>query len=81
MDFTQIIITIITAGLTFVAGRSRGKAETEGVLLLNIEKSINIYQTIIENLKDEIIQLNAKVELLQQKLDEMEKSSRPRKKV
>jgi peptidoglycan hydrolase CwlO-like protein len=82
MDFTQIILPIITGVITFLLGRRRGKAETESVILQNLEKSIGIYQILVENLRDEIIILNAKVDELQQKLDDMEKSRRtPTKKV
>jgi prefoldin subunit 5 len=52
------------------------------VILQNIERAVGVYQTIIENLRDEIINLNAKVDELQQKLDDMEKGRRtPTKKV
>jgi cell division protein FtsB len=81
MEFTEFIIPSITAAVSFFLGLKKGKAETESIVLQNLEKSINIYQILIQSLKEEIIELNAKVELLQQKLDEMEKSSRPRKKI
>lgn len=82
MEITEIIIPAITGAITFVLGLKRGKAETESVVLQNIERAVGVYQTIIENLRDEIINLNAKVDELQQKLDDMEKGRRtPTKKI
>jgi peptidoglycan hydrolase CwlO-like protein len=76
MDYTEIILPIITGLITFLLGRRLGAAQTESVILQNLEKSISIYQILVENLRDEIIVLNAKVDELQQKLDDMEKSRR-----
>jgi flagellar biosynthesis chaperone FliJ len=82
MELTEIIIPAITGAITFFLGIKRGKAETESVILQNIERAVGVYQTIIENLRDEIINLNEKVDELQQKLDDMEKGRRtPTKKV
>jgi peptidoglycan hydrolase CwlO-like protein len=71
MDLTNIIIPAITGFLTFLLGQQRGKKEIESLSLQNLEKSIAIYQTIIQSLKDEITSLNEKVDTLQQKVDEM----------
>lgn len=79
MDFTQVIIPAITGLITFFVGLRKGKAETESVVLQNLEKSISIYQTIIEDLREEIINLNLKVQQLQDKLDSMEKGSKSKK--
>jgi len=76
MEITEIIIPAITGAITFVLGLKRGKAETESVVLQNLEKSITIYRTIIEDLREEIMNLNDKVDELQHKLDDMEKGRR-----
>lgn len=75
MDFTNIIIPAITGFLTFLLGQSKGKKEVEGLALTNIQKSVEIYQIIIQDLKTEIINLNKKVEELQGKVDEMMKEN------
>lgn len=80
MDYTQIILAIITGVISFLLGRKRGAADTESILLQNLESSINIYQILIQNLKEEITELTQKVNILQQKLDDMEKASRRREK-
>jgi peptidoglycan hydrolase CwlO-like protein len=71
MDFTNIIIPAITGFLTFLLGQQKGKKEIESITLSNLEKSIQIYQVIVSDLKGEIIALNAKIDVLQNKVDEM----------
>ena len=62
-------MTSITGFVTFLLGVKKGKAETESVLLLNLEKSIGIYQTIINDMKGEIKQLNEKIDELEKKVE------------
>jgi peptidoglycan hydrolase CwlO-like protein len=71
MDFTNIVIPAITGFLTFLLGQQKGKKEIESITLSNLEKSIQIYQVIVSDLKGEIIALNAKIDVLQNKVDEM----------
>lgn len=75
MDLINIIIPAITGILTFFLGQQRGKKEVESITLSNLEKSVQIYQTIIEDLKKEVIGLNKKVDELQRKVDEMMKEN------
>ena len=76
MEFTEVIIPAITGLISFAAGLRRGKIQNESLILQNIERAISVYQTIIEDLKEEIISLNKKVDELQQKIDEMETKRR-----
>lgn len=71
----QVIFTSVTGVLTFILGHRRGKAETEGVLLQNLEKSIDIYQTIIEDMKEEVQQLRTKIEKLEHKVEDLLKEN------
>jgi peptidoglycan hydrolase CwlO-like protein len=75
MDFTNIVIPAITGLLTFFLGQQRGKKEIESITLSNLEKSLEIYQTIISSLKEEIAELNDKVEILQNKVEELVKEN------
>ena len=75
MDFTNVIIPTITGFLSFLLGQQRGKKEIESITLTNLEKALSLYQTIIQDLKDEIISLNTKVDDLQSKVDEMMKEN------
>jgi peptidoglycan hydrolase CwlO-like protein len=66
--FISLLMTSITGFVTFLLGIRKGRAETESVLLLNLEKSINIYQTIIDDMKEEIRSLNEKIDDLEKKV-------------
>lgn len=81
MDFTNVIIPTITGVLTFLLGQQRGKKEVESISLSNLEKSVAIYQTIVSDLKDEIISLNEKIDILQTKVDEMMEENHQLKKM
>jgi peptidoglycan hydrolase CwlO-like protein len=81
MDFTNVIIPAVTGFLTFLLGQQRGKKEVESISLQNLEKSIQIYQLIIEDLKNEITSLNEKVDTLQRKVDEMMEENNKLKKL
>ena len=71
----QFILTFITNGITaigaFVIGQRRAKKEIEGLALKNIQDSINIYQIIITDLKDNITELQSQVKELQDKVDSL----------
>ncbi len=71
MEVTDIIIPAITSIITFFLGLQRGKKEVDGLHLSNIEKSVEIYQTIIKDLKMEMESLQRKVDDLQGKVDQM----------
>jgi len=81
MDLLQIGIAAVTSFLTFLLGQQRGKKEVESITLLNLEKSVAIYQVIINDLKEEIVSLNRKVDELQTKVDEMMKENHELKKI
>jgi len=75
MDFLETIImglvSSVTGFVTYLVGYNRSKKETETVHLDNLQKSIEIYQTIIQDLKKELHGLNQKVDELTKKVDEL----------
>lgn len=81
MQFTDIVIPAVTSFLSFLLGQQRGKKEIESITLTNLEKSVQIYQTIINDLKNEITQLNKKVDELQDKVDSMMEENHQLKKM
>lgn len=66
--FTTFIITTVTGLGTYLYGLRRGKADTDSVLLSNLEKSISIYQTIISDMKKELEALRREVDQLETKV-------------
>ena len=70
---TSELILIISNALTgiaaFFVGKRRTNAETDSVVLKNLELSVNLYAQIIKDLKTEIESLNIKIQELEQKID------------
>ena len=64
-----IISNALTAAASFFVGRRKTEADIDNAILNNLAASINIYKTIIDDLKEEIHQLNLKVEQLEKKVD------------
>jgi peptidoglycan hydrolase CwlO-like protein len=64
-----IISNALTAFASFFVGRRKTEADSDNVILNNLAASLQIYQTIIEDLKEEIHQLNIKVDQLEKKVD------------
>ena len=64
-----IISNALTALASFFVGRRKSEADSDNIILNNLATSIGIYQTIIESLKEEIHQLNIKVDQLEKKVD------------
>jgi len=68
-------ILIISNALTAIAGwfigRRKTEADSDNAILNNLATSIQIYQTIIESLKNEIHELNIKVQDLEKKVDDL----------
>jgi len=69
------LLLILSNAITGVAGWFVGKrkqqADTDNAVLRNLELSVNLYKTIIDDLKDEIHGLNLKIQELEKKIDEL----------
>lgn len=69
----ETILLFLSNGLTAVvawfAGKRRTNAETDSVVLKNLELSVNLYAQIIRDLKTEIESLNVKIQALENKID------------
>ena len=66
-----LVASVITGISTFFIGRQRAKKEIEGMTLVNVEKSLSIYQVIISDLSNQVEELLGKVDLLETKVDEL----------
>lgn len=75
MNIEQILTILgsgtVTGIVGYFAGKRRTNAETDNVVLLNLEKSVQIYKDIIDDLKTQIGKLNSKIEELENKIDEL----------
>jgi len=81
MNLIDVIIPAVTGLLTFLLGQQRGKKEVESLHLANIEKGLSIYQHIVEDLKEEILHLTKKVDVLQDKVDALMEENHKLKKM
>jgi regulator of replication initiation timing len=84
MDYNSIFTlfsTAITGVITFFIGLRRGKAETESVVLSNLEKAVSVYKTIIDDMKEELTLLRMEVDKLEQKVQELLKENAELKKI
>ena len=70
-ELLLIISNTLTAIAGWFVGRKRQQAETDNSVLRNLEIAIGVYQTIINDLKEEIQALNIKVEKLETKINEL----------
>ena len=81
---TTEILLIISNALTGIAGFFVGKrkqtAETDNMVLRNLELSVNLYKNIIDDLKQEIHELNLKIQQLEKKVEMLMDENRHLKK-
>ena len=70
----------ITGISAWFVGKRKTNAETDNLVLSNLEKSMSIYQDLIKNLKDEIHELNTKIQDLELKVDMLMEENRKLKK-
>jgi peptidoglycan hydrolase CwlO-like protein len=61
----------ITGFAGWFVGRKRQQADTDNQVLRNLELAMGIYKNLIEDLKQEIHQLNIKIQDLEKKVDEL----------
>ncbi len=69
--FINFIITTLTTLVGYIVGRKRANKETDNLILQNIEKSVSIYQIIIDDMGKQIVTLNKKIDDLETKVDEL----------
>ncbi len=66
-----LVSNILTGIASFFVGKRRSDAETDNQVLRNLELSVNVYRTIIDDLKKEIHDLNIQVQMLEKKVEEL----------
>ena len=80
----ETILLFLSNAVTGIAawyvGKRKTNAETDNLVLSNLEKSMSIYQDLITNLREEIHQLNNKIQDLESKVDMLMEENRQLKK-
>jgi len=72
----QIILTIVTSAIGYFIGYRKSKNEIEGGRLENLEKSIKIYQVIIDDLGKKVEELTAHIVRLETTIDSLKKENK-----
>jgi peptidoglycan hydrolase CwlO-like protein len=75
-ELILILSNALTGIAAFFVGKRRTNAETDSVVLKNLELSVNLYAQIIRDLKTEIESLNIKIQELEQKIDVLHDENR-----
>ncbi len=66
----------MTGIAAWFVGKRKANAETDNMVLRNLELSVNLYRGIIDDLKKEIESLNVKVQELETKIDELHEENK-----
>ena len=77
MDNTVVtfLMSTITGIVTFIIGQKRARKEVEGLALNNIERSLDIYNKIIDDLRGQVSDLLDKVNELETKIDQLKEEN------
>lgn len=70
-EIILLISNILTGIAAWFVGRKRQQADTDNQVLKNLELAVGLYKNIIDDLKQEIHNLNIKVQDLEKKIDEL----------
>jgi FtsZ-binding cell division protein ZapB len=65
----QIIMTVVTTAIGYFVGYKKSQNEVEGGRLENLEKSIRIYQVVIDDLSKKVEELTAHIVRLETTID------------
>jgi peptidoglycan hydrolase CwlO-like protein len=75
-DVLLVFSNIFTAVAGWYVGKRKVSAETDNIVLKNLENSVLIYSQIIDDLKREIEGLNKKIQELEHKIDELHEENK-----
>jgi len=76
----QIILTIVTSGIGYFIGYKKSQNEVEGGRLENLEKSIRIYQVVIDDLSKKVEELTTHIVRLESTIDSLKQENNKLKK-
>jgi hypothetical protein len=73
-EFVDVIVNALvglgTGTIGFFAGRKRQNLENDGIGIANVEKALDIYKEMLDDMK---LRYDREIELMKQKLSEYEK--------
>ena len=75
MIIEQIIMTVVTTLIGYFVGYRKSKNEIEGGRLENLEKSLTIYQVMIDDLSKKVEDLSTHIVRLEATIDALRKEN------
>jgi peptidoglycan hydrolase CwlO-like protein len=72
----QIILTVVTTLIGYFVGYKKSQNEIEGGRLENLEKSIHIYQVMIDDLGKKVEELTFQIVKLEGVVDSLKKENK-----
>ena len=70
-NIITVAIALVTSITSFIFGQHKAKREIESMTITNVQKSVDVYREIIEDLRGEVSELLIKVNQLEDKIDEL----------
>ena len=71
----QIILTVVTTLIGYFVGYRKSRIENEGGRLENLEKSIRIYQVVIDDLSKKVEELTGHIVRLELTIDSLKQKN------
>lgn len=75
MDWLTIVVGSITGFFGFLSGQKLQAKQVENQSLINLEKSIEIYKEIIDDMRVELSNLKTEIDKLEKKVQELLKEN------
>ena len=75
-ELILILSNVLTGIASFLVSKRMSNAQTDNQILKNLELAMGVYQTICENMRDEIVSLNLKIQDLEKKIDELHEENK-----
>ena len=66
-----IATTLAVSVVTYMMGSRKRDVEIENTKLDNLEKSLKIYQTMINDMSEKIVELTSKIEILEEHIEKL----------
>lgn len=73
---TTIIVSTVTGVSTYLFGFRKAKKEVDNMALTNLEKSVSIYQILINDMKSQITELLDKVNSLEEQIETLQEQNK-----
>ena len=65
------LIAIVTSISAFIFGNFKARKEIESMTITNVQKSVDVYRLLIDDLKGELTEMIIKLNDLEKKIDEL----------